>query len=80
MLLGAAKCCKEVQTGSASAGAACPFYPRQQTSVRRRSGPFRAKNRTHALQQTPASFDYFVGPDQRCGVEPHAELGGYLLV
>ena len=36
--------------------------------------------RTHALQQTPASFDYFVGPDKRCGLEPHAELGGYLLV
>ena len=36
--------------------------------------------RTHALQQTPASFDNFVGPDKRCGLEPHAELGGYLLV
>ena len=36
--------------------------------------------RTHALQQTPASFDHFVGPDKRCGVEPHAELGGYLLI
>ena len=31
-------------------------------------------------QQTPASFDYFVGPDKRCGLEPHAELGGYLQV
>ena len=42
--------------------------------------PFRAMNGLMHLQQTPASFDYFVGPDKRCGLEPHAEFGGYLQV
>ena len=55
----------------------CPY---ERTSSDRLGMSQRCRDRTHALQQTPASFDYFVGPDKRCGLEPHAELGGYLQV
>jgi hypothetical protein len=50
-------------------------HPREQSVCLKR-----ANKRLMHRNKSTLLFDYFVGPNQRCGLEPHAELGGYLLV
>jgi hypothetical protein len=65
-----------VKLGPRAASELGPFIPQQQTCSDCGGMSVSCHERTHALQQTPASFDYFVGADECRGLELHVEIGG----